>query len=231
MATYFIPNGPVLPSMYEVKSQSSRYGGLAKSAKFMVRMYPQRPDSYLRNASVIMQDFTYLCEAAEFPGRGFISTDVRYYGPNFKVPNQTTYEDLNLSFLCRDAFLERQFFDTWMELINPNATYNFSYKDSYTAKIDLFQMSDIAGFGIDAATPPATQYKFTFEDAFPILVQPQPVTWADDNFHRITVTFTFKRWKREEGDYKINTDFDLINRGQRIDTNGEGGNITPRFNI
>ena len=231
MATYYIPNGPVLPSMDEVKAQSGRYGGLAKSAKFMVRMFPQRPDSYLRNEAPFMRDFTYLCEAAEFPGRGFQSGTFRYYGPDFKSPHQTEYEDLNLTFLCRDAFLERQLFDTWMELINPNATYNFSYRDSYTARIELFQMSDIAGDGEDIATPPAVQYKFTFEDAFPILIQPQPVTWSDDNFHRITATFTFRKWKREEGDYKMVTDFDLVNRGQRIDTNGEGGVITPRFDI
>ena len=231
MATYFIPNGPVLPSMDEVKAQSGRYGGLAKSAKFMVRMFPARPDSLLRGSGIFMQDLSYLCEAAEFPGRGFESLDIRYYGPNFKVPNKTNYEDLNLTFLCRDSFLERQLFDTWMELINPNATYNFSYRDSYTSKIELFQISDLAGFGADIATPPNAQYKFTFEEAYPILLQPQPVTWADDNFHRLTVTFTFKKWWREDGDFRITNDFDLVNKGQRIDNQGEGGVITPRFNI
>lgn len=232
MATYFIPNGPVLPSMDEVQAQSGRYGGLAKSAKFMVRMFPARPDSLLRGAGIFMQDLTYLCEAAEFPGRGFESLDIRYYGPNFKVPNKTNYEDLNLTFLCRDTFLERQLFDTWMELINPNATYNFSYKDTYTCKIELFQISDIAAnTGDIVGGAPSAQYKFTFEEAYPILLQPQPVTWADDNFHRLTVTFTFKKWWREDGDFKITTDFDLINRGQRLDNQGEGGVITPRFNI
>ena len=223
MATYFIPNGPAIPTMDELRSTSDRFGGLAKSAKFMVRMFPQRPDSYLKDSSWFMQQLSYLCEAAEFPGRGFVSTDLRYYGPNFKVPHQSTYEDLNLTFLCRDAFLERQFFDTWMEVINPNATFNFSYKDSYTSKIELFQLSDIEGN--------SAQYKFTFEEAFPILLQPQPVTWADDNFHRLTITFTYKKWWREDGDFRINQDFDLVNRGERVDSEGKSGIITPRFDI
>lgn len=231
MATYFIPNGPVLPSMDEVRAQAERYGGLAKSARFMVRFLPTRPDSLLRGQSYFLQELTYLCEAAEFPGRGFEAINLRYYGPDFKIPNKTEYEDLNLSFICRDGFFERQLFDTWMELINPNATYNFSYRDTYTCRIELFQISDLAGFGVDAATAPAAQYKFTFEDAYPILVQPQPVTWADDNFHRLTVTFTFKKWWREDGDFRINSDFDIVNRGDRVDNQGSGGIITPKFTI
>jgi len=223
MATYNIPNGPSIPTMDELRSNSDRYGGLAKSAKFMVRMFPQRPGSYLSSSSWFMQDLSYLCEAAEFPGRGFMSTDLRYYGPNFKVPHQSTYEDLNLTFLCRDAFLERQFFDTWMEFINPNATFNFAYKDSYTSKIELFQLSDM-GDGNTAAA----QYKFTFDEAFPILLQPQPVTWADDNYHRLTVTFTYKKWWREDGDFKINQDFDLVNGREIINNTGI---VTPRFNV
>lgn len=224
MATYYIPNGPTIPSMTELKSTSDRHGGLAKSAKFMVRISPQRTDNYLKSSSAFMKDLSYLCEAAEFPGRGFTATDIRYYGPNFKVPTQTSYEDLNLTFLCRDAFFERQFFDTWMELINPNATYNFSYRDDYTARIELFQISDIDG---DSRT--RAQYKFTFVSAYPVLLNPQPVTWADDNYHRLTVTFTYIKWWREDGDFKLNSDFTLVN-GREISGSENNGIITPRFN-
>lgn len=231
MATYNIPNGPVLPSMDEIRARSDSFGSLAKSAKFMVRFLPQRPTSYLTGSLGFMQDLSYLCEAAEFPGRGFQAADLRYYGPNFKVPTQTQYEDLNLTFLCRDKFLERQFFDTWMELINPNATYNFSYRDDYTAKIELFQLSDIAeNTGDIVGGAPRAQYKFTFVSAYPALINPQPVTWADDNFHRITVTFTYVKWWREQGDFQINKDFSLVNGSQVIGSAG-GGTVTPRFTV
>jgi hypothetical protein len=43
-------------------------------------------------------------------------------------------------------------------------------------------------------------YSFTFDKAYPILVSPQPATWADDNFHRLTVSFTYIRWYRKNLD-------------------------------
>lgn len=231
MATYNITNPPVLPSMDEIRAQTDRYGGLAKSARFMARIIPEGASNYMTNSATFMRDLSYLCEAAEFPGRGFQSQDLRYYGPNFKVPYQTSYEDLNLTFLCRDAFYERQLFDTWMEVINPNATYNFSYRDDYTCKIELFQISDIAGFGEDIATAPEATYKFSFIKAWPVLINPQPVTWADDNFHRLTVTFTFTKWMREEGDYKIENTFDIVNNREIIGSQDPGGVFTPRLKV
>jgi len=227
MASVKIKNAPeleyiALPYFYV---KSTEYGGLAKSARFMVRIIPSGTDNALKKSASFMRDLSYLCESAEFPSRGFQSMDIRYYGSNFKVPYQTSYEDLNLTFLCRDKFLEREFFDTWMEIINPSSTANFSYRNTYACTIELFQLSDIAA---DENSYNATaQYKFTFNDAWPILVNPQPVTWADDNFHRLTVSFTYNRWSRDELDSKTPEKYDLVKGASSITT---GGTTIPRFN-
>jgi hypothetical protein len=75
-----------------------------------------------------------------------------------------------------------------MGIINPVRSFNFDYRDTYSSTIRLHQFSDIAN---------ESKYTFTFEEAYPILVSPQPATWADDNFHRLTVSFTYVRWYRE----------------------------------
>jgi hypothetical protein len=131
------------------------------------------------------------------PGRGFMSTDIRYYGPNFKVPYQSVYEDLNLTFICRSEFLERGFFDNWMNLINPVKDFNFQYRDNYKSTVKLHQFSEFSD---------ASVYSFIFDEAYPILVSPQPATWADDNFHRLTVSFTYRRW------YRTNLQYDAYRR-------------------
>lgn len=193
MATINFPNGPRHTNLVGARSTLSDHGGPAKSNRFLVRVNRSAPD-----LGTINQDLSLLCEAAEFPGRGFMAVDNRYYGPNFKVPYQTSYEDLILTFIVRDDFLERQYFDNWMNDINPIDTYNFNYRNNYVSTIELFQLSDING-GTRSDTGDQivkTQYAFTFDRAYPILVNPQPITWADDNFHRLTVTFTYSRWYR-----------------------------------
>lgn len=194
MARYFYSNAPEVPSMGLLYSVASEFNGLAKTAKFMVKITPDGPDNIMNFSGYnkAIKDLTFLCEAAEFPGRGMMTTDIRYYGPNFKAPFQSSYEDLNLTFLVRENFLERELFDSWMEAINPNYRYDFTYKDEYTCTIKIYSLSDVDFYGAN--------YVFTFRKAWPVLVNPQPVTWADDNFHRLTVSFTYTNWLRENID-------------------------------
>jgi len=168
---------------------SEDYGGLAKTCRYMVRI----------NAPEVVQprldDLSYLCESTEFPGRAFQNVDLRYYGPNFKLPFLTAYDDINMTFLCRTEGMERMFFDNWMEVINPSNSYDFSYRDSYRATITMYQLGEWPEYEGDNA--PMAHYAFTLHDAFPILINPQPVTWADDSFLRLTVTFTYSKSRRK----------------------------------
>jgi hypothetical protein len=167
--------------MNRFRGVSNEQGGPAKSNRFLVEIDggPQ--------LNPVQNDLTFLCEAAELPGRGFMSTDIRYYGPNFKVPYQSVYEDLNLTFICRSEFLERSFFDNWLNFINPVMDFNFRYRKEYNSTVKIHQFSELSDDPV---------YTFVFDEAYPILVSPQPATWADDNFHRLTVSFTYKRWYR-----------------------------------
>ena len=186
-------NAPRALDLETFKSVSDDFGSLAKSCRYVVRMLPTGINNPLKSYYGLFQDLIYLCEVAEFPGRGFESIDLRYYGPNFKMPFKTTYEDITLTFLCRSASLERQLFDDWMDVINPVNNFDFNYRDDYACDIDIFQYSEYDSFGYGSSDP---VYAFTLKDAWPILVNPQPVTWADDQFLRLGVTFTYTKWLR-----------------------------------
>lgn len=196
MASYIIDNPPQNLTMLDFYSQSNMYQSLAKSSRFAVRIVPSGVNSKLIRKGGILRDLTYLCEAAEMPGRGFMNVDLRYYGPNFKIPYQSTYEDVNFTFLCRTESLERRFFDDWMEIINPTKTFDFEYRDNYKSQIHVYQFGD--GFAEDdfRSTAPEAYYCWTLHDAYPILVNSQPVTWADDNFQRLGISFTYTKWTR-----------------------------------
>jgi len=193
MASIPIENAPRALDMESFKAVSEDYGSLAKSCRFAVRILPTGINNPLRQYYDMFRDLVYLCEVAEFPGRGFESISYRYYGPEQKQPFQTRYEDINLTFLCRSESPERELFDDWMDLVHPITTYDFNYKDDYACQIDIFQFSEYDTIGYGSSDP---EYMFSLKDAWPTLVNPQPVTWADDQFLRLGVTFTYSRWTR-----------------------------------
>lgn len=193
MSNIPINNPPSNLKMTDVKSINSYYGGLAKSCRFVVQIQPAAVHLQMGYGDFLRQ-FQYLCEAVEMPGRGFVSADVRYYGPNQKLPVKTQYEDTTLTLLCRSESYERQFFDDWMEAINPTRSFNFRYRNEYECLVHIIQLAEYST--AENKTTPKPTYKITLFNAFPMLVNPQPMTWADDQFQRLAVTFTYHKWKR-----------------------------------
>lgn len=229
MADIPAPNSPSKLTMNDALSMMSDYGGLAKSCRFAVRINAPRFIGYSTNNTdnkvkdrQILNDLTYLCEAAEMPGRGFINADVSYYGPKQKLPVLTQYEDTTMTFLCRTDSYERQFFDDWMEYINPTNSYNFNYRKDYETTIEIMQFSEYAKNG--SKTQPEETYRITLFNAFPLLVNPQPMTWADDQLMRLAVTFTYVKWKRVGRDKAPKSASDLVDGSTNTLT---GGSLTP----
>lgn len=191
MASIPIVNAPSNLTMIDFRAINDMFGSLAKSHRFIARIRPS--GAFVQGRIGILRDLTYLCEVGELPGRGLTTADVRYYGPNQKLPYQTTYEDITLNFLCRSASLEREFFDDWQRAINPMNSWDFNYRDDYSAFIDVFQYSE---YSLDGGFSPTAEYLITMHNAYPILVNPQPMTWSDDIFQRLVVTLTYTHWTR-----------------------------------
>ena len=129
------------------------------------------------------------CETAELPGRSLNTQDVKIYGPSFKVPFQSVFQDTSLTFLCTNDFYERKLFEKWMESIQPSDTYNFRYsKDQstgYMANIKIIQYDEFIKqiFAVELV------------DAFPTTIAAQPLSWGEEGFHRLTITFAYQKYK------------------------------------
>ena len=139
------------------------------------------------------------------PGRGFMNIDIRYYGPSHKLPFQTTYEDISLTFLCRSNSIEREFFDNWLYEINPINNFDFNYRDEYRSEIDIFQFAETSfEYSEEPQSPidlprrePSATYAITLHNAYPLLINAQPMTWGDAQFQRLVVSFTYTHWSRK----------------------------------
>ena len=146
------------------------------------------------------------CEAAELPGRTLETADVKIYGPTFKVPYRMQYTDTNFTFICTNDFYERKLFDRWMEAIIPADTNNVRFPKSnssrYLTNIKIIQYDDVV----------RQIYAVELIDAFPIGIAPQALSWGDDGFHRLSVSFAYQRYRPiYEGNFDI---------GQTISTLG-----------
>jgi hypothetical protein len=128
------------------------------------------------------------CESAELPGKTLQTQDVKIYGPSFKVPYQTQYNEITLTFLSTNDFWERKLFDRWIEAIHPSDTNNMRYAkgpQTYMTPIKIIQYDDFI----------KQIYAVELIDAFPIGVAAQPLSWGEDGFHRVSVQFAYQRYK------------------------------------
>lgn len=189
------------PSSLSIKNAITTidgFGGLAKACRFAVTIVPQSGsllDSLPYKGR--LRELVHLCDATEFPGRGFDITETRYYGPRISTPNNTNYgAGILLSFLCRNDGIERRFFDDWMDIINPINTFNFNFPNQYYCDINIFQFADYKSQ--TKPGEPALKYAWTIKNAWPTLVQPQTVTWTDNDVLRLQVMFAYKYWERAE---------------------------------
>jgi len=156
-------------------------------------------DEYSKSSNSSMsRNLALQCEAAELPGKTLTTADVKIYGPTFKVPYQTQYGDTSLTFLCTNDFYERKLFDRWMEAIQPTDTNNLRFpkgdKSRYMTNIKIIQYDDFV----------KQIYAVELLDAFPIGVAPQALSWGDDAFHRLQISFAYQKYRTiYEGTYDI----------------------------
>jgi hypothetical protein len=174
-----------MPEIFSISNFISKVNqtSLAKSNKFVVEFgvpsgvlfTPQRGD---------VADLTYFCESVEFPGRSFATSDMRLYGPTFKSPTMSSYSEVNLTLLCDADLMQKRTFDTWMDYINPKSSFDFNYREDYVTDVIISQLDD-AG---------TISYSSILRECYPLSVNSLTGNWADDNFHRLQVSLTYRYW-------------------------------------
>jgi len=140
------------------------------------------------NAS-ISRYLSLQCENTELPGKTLQTADAKIYGPTFKVPYQTSFSETSFTFLCTNDFYERKLFEKWMECIMPSDTNNLRFpkgnNSRYLTNVKIVQYDDFIKriFAVELI------------DAYPIGISNQQLAWSEDGFHRLTVQFTYQKYR------------------------------------
>ena len=145
---------------------------------------------FAEDSVTISRSLALQCEAAELPGKSLMTQEVKIYGPTFKVPYQSQYNEITLTFLCTNrTFYERKVFESWIESIMPTDTNNLRFPRAagggYLSNIKVLQYDELAN----------QIHIVELIDAFPVSIAAQPLSWSEDGFHRLSVQFTYERYR------------------------------------
>lgn len=146
------------------------------------------------------REILYRADTAELPGRTITTTDYKFgnYGPLNKVPYGQLYSDITVGILASEDLREKEYFELWQEkMINTGAFektggynqsgsyHNVNYFDDYVGVLTLRQY----GSGGDLRSI------HTFNECYPIIMQPVVLSWGEDAPIRLNVTFAYKNYK------------------------------------
>jgi hypothetical protein len=180
------------PNKFLSEIKGSR--GPAKSSLFLVKIFPPPIFSRLtvNKLADYIEPLSLLCEAAEMPGKSFATEAVKIYGPVYHVPYLATYQNITLTFINTNSHKEKLFFDLWMNSIISPSTNNVRFpkgNDSgYLSRIEVAQYSSDSSYESEI-------YKVKLIDAFPTSIAPQQLSWADDAFQRMSVSFLYQTYE------------------------------------
>ena len=163
----------------------------------------QLADYLTRNAVTDIDEFSFRCEKAEFPGRTLAtSEDTGGGGPTLKLPYDVTYNDIQLSIICSADMKERLFFESWMDsIIGPAGMKSgvgggglVSYFEHYARGISLqVQQLNEAGKII---------IEYEMHDIYPTALSAMNATWEETNsYQRFGVTLFYRHYTYVKYDY------------------------------
>lgn len=138
----------------------------------------------LQQYSDFAKTLSFRCESTELPGRSLMTTSMKIYGIEEKFPYMSNFNDITLSFIVSDDMREKRFFETWLNYIHPNSTYNFKYKNEYSVELKITQY--------DIKKRPS--YRVKLFECYPIAVNQLDLNWGSDGYHRLGVTFVYTSW-------------------------------------
>lgn len=148
----------------------------------------------------------FFCSRASLPAKVFNTSEVRTYGPTYKLPFQGQYPDVVFEFYVGQDMLEAKFFNAWMYGIEDPETMNINYLDDFSTNVVISQMSEFSNEAEQSS------HQILLLNAWPIAVNQMELSYdAVNAFHKIQVSFAYKRWL--SGDAGVQIAASVIPRG------------------
>jgi len=196
-----------------------------KSAKFCVqipvltRPVNGMPSIAGANEDIPSEEFTFLCDSVEFPGQTLTTSEFRMPGKlKLKVPYLRELNEVTLTFYHNNKLPMYRIFSDWISGASPTNTTNRYFDELVCPKITLIQFDEVAGatgflkdiFNIFTQPQSGSSVNLSkymtvnLLKAYPLNFASMPSNWADDGFHKMSVTFFYEDINVSKNDNKNN---------------------------
>lgn len=160
-----------------------------------------------RNESFSARNMSFYCQAVTLPGTQVATTELPVYGPPIKMPYGLLYQDLSLQFICTNTMAQRKLFEEWRRLvIDPTSNY-VNYYDTYIGNVYILKLNQSGNI----------VHQLYVEEAFPVAILEQELSTQGNDWLRVTVQLSYRRWR---------TEFDIA-AANRAGFEGTDPNPTP----
>tara|TARA_R110000823_G_scaffold315320_1_gene446594 strand:- start:746 stop:1504 length:759 start_codon:yes stop_codon:yes gene_type:complete len=178
---------------FRAQISNSKFGGLALSNKFIVRITPPSKVFTGKGDSFpTMEQLTFFCSTANLPGKTINTVDYKpyAYGQVNKMPLSRSNDSLTTTFFGDSNYLIMGFFQRWLNYIvqdggevwDNRASREIAYKEDYVSYVEII------GYDQDSQE----KVTYTLFEAFPTQIGAVQMGWEqNDTTIQIPIEFTY----------------------------------------
>lgn len=178
---------------FRAQMSKSKFGGLAQSNKFIVRITPpSRVFAGVGDSFPTMEELTFFCNTTSLPGKTINTFDYKpiAYGQVNKMPISRTNDTFTTSFFGDSNYLIMGFFQRWLnfivqdggEVFDSRGYREIGYKEDYACTIEII--------GYDHDSRETVTY--TLFEAYPTQIGAVAMGWEqNDTIIQIPIEFTY----------------------------------------
>lgn len=140
------------------------------------------------------RELSYRAETVDIPGRSISSVEHKFqnYGPINKVAYGSIYGDVTVQFIMSQDMREKEYFEIWQDkMVGTGAfadgqpQFNTKYFDNYAGTVEIRQYGSHGNL----------HSIHTLNEAYPLIINPITMSWAEDGAARLGVTFAYRNYK------------------------------------
>jgi len=215
----------VAPNSFSTGQLKSKIMNLAQTSVYQVKIQPPTAvDTFLRRDRGVRyindgENLELLCHETTLPGTSFATSEVtnNYTGVSERMAYRRTFDStIDMTFYVDKDYKIVEFFEGWVDYIsgmnvsNPNggdlrelyrssaATYRMNYPQTYRAPIYVTKFEK---------NLTDSQMTYEFVDAFPLNIISMPISYAQSETLKLSVSFAFTRYVRYRSDKGLLNDY------------------------